>query len=99
MEFMAFLAVIGLVTSTALVSFVVGGFHETDGESGQKTETTNGPVTFALLFVAVCCSFILVEPAVIHPLWLEYGILAAVPAVAGYVTRRYLARRLSISGE
>ncbi|WP_315913802.1 hypothetical protein [Arthrobacter sp. lap29] len=98
MEFMTFLAVIGLVMSTALIGFAVGGFNETGRETGKKPETTNATVAFGLLIVAVCCSFILIEPAVIHPLWLEYVILAAVPAMAGYIARRYLAYRLSNSG-
>lgn len=98
MQFMAFLAVIGLVMSTALIGFVVGGFHETDRASGKKPATTHATLTFGLLVVTVGCPFILVEPAIINPLWLQYVTLAAAPAIAGYAIRRYPAYLLSSSG-
>ncbi|MHA7270129.1 hypothetical protein [Arthrobacter sp. HLT1-20] len=96
MGFMTFLAVIGLVMAAALIGFVLGGFHET--ETGKKPDTTEAGVTFTLLFDAVCCAFILVDPAIIGPLWLRCVSLAAVPVAARYGARRLLARKLSRSG-
>lgn len=97
MGFMIFLAVFGLMASTALLGFTVGGFHEIDRETGKKSEGFSAAVTVALLFVAVCCSFIIVDPAVISPLWLQYVTFAAAPAVIGYSARLLLAQKLSNS--
>ena len=93
-----FLAVIGLVASTALIGFAMGGFHETDRATGKKADSTPGAVAAKLLFVAACCAFILMEPSIMRPVWLQYVVLAAVPAVTGYAARRYLAFRLGSTG-
>lgn len=50
-----------------------------------------------MLFVAVCAAFILVEPALINPLWLQYTLMAGAPLVVGYATRRALARSMDRS--
>ncbi|GAA2955183.1 hypothetical protein [Glutamicibacter sp. BW77] len=48
-----------------------------------------------MLFVAVCTAFILVEPALINPLWLQYTLMAGLPLLVGYVMRRALARSMN----
>ena len=94
MEFMTFLAAIGIVMSTFLLGFIVAGLHETEAESGMKAVTSLGLMPGAMLFVAICTGFILVEPALINPLWLQYTLLAALPLVTGYILRRVLAKKL-----
>ncbi|MGP5690749.1 hypothetical protein, partial [Glutamicibacter ardleyensis] len=47
-----------------------------------------------MLFAAVCTAFILVEPALINPLWLQYTLMAGVPLVVGYILRRALANSM-----
>lgn len=94
MEFMTFLAAIGIVVSTFLLGFFAAGLHETEPESDKESATSVALTALMMLFVAVCTAFILVEPALINPLWLQYTLMAGVPLVVGYVLRRALARSM-----
>ncbi|WP_417366753.1 hypothetical protein [Glutamicibacter arilaitensis] len=96
---MSFLASIGLVASTFLLGLFFAGLHETRAES-ESTSTSTTSVAFTalvMLFVAVCAAFILVEPALINPLWLQYTLMAGAPLVVGYAMRRALARSMDRS--
>lgn len=91
MEFMTFLVAIGIVVSTFLLGFFIAGLHETGSESDNASATSVALTALVMLFVAVCTPFILVEPALINPLWLQYTLMAGVSLVVGYVMRRALA--------
>lgn len=95
MEFMTFLAAIGLVVSTFLFGLFIAGLHETAPESGQESASSVALTALMMLFMAVCSAFILIEPALISPLWLQYTLLAGIPLVIGYVLRRALAKNMS----
>ncbi|HAY43413.1 MAG TPA: hypothetical protein DCY59_07605 [Micrococcaceae bacterium] len=94
MEFMTFLAAIGIVVSTFLLGFFIAGLHETGPESDNESATSVALTALVMLFVAVCTAFILVEPALINPLWLQYTLMAGVPLVVGYILRRALAKSM-----
>lgn len=94
MEFMTFLAAIGIVVSTFLLGFFIAGLHETGPESDNESATSVALTALVMLFVAVCTAFILVEPALINPLWLQYTLMAGVPLAVGYILRRALAKSM-----
>ncbi|MFK0084756.1 hypothetical protein [Glutamicibacter sp. NPDC090743] len=94
MEFMTILAALGIVVSTFLFGFFIAGLHETGPESHKESATSVALTALMMLFIAVCTAFILVEPALINPLWLQYTLIAGVPLVVGYVLRRALARSM-----
>ncbi|WEO76456.1 hypothetical protein BJQ94_13920 [Cryobacterium sp. SO2] len=64
-----------------------------------EPETTVRPripvLTIGLIVMFLGCCLRLVDPSVIAPLWLQYLLLAGLPASAGYGARRMLAARLS----
>lgn len=93
MEFMTFLAAIGIVVSTFLLGLFIARLHETGPGSDKESATSVAVTALKMLFVAVCTAFILVEPALINPLW-QYTLMAGVPLVVGYVLRRALARSM-----
>lgn len=97
MEFMTFLAAIGIVVSTFLFGFFVAGLHETGPDSDNESAKSVALTALVMLFAAVCTAFILVNPALINPLWLQYTLMAGVPVVVGYVMRRALARSMESS--
>lgn len=97
MEFMSFLAAIGLVGSTFLLGFFFAGLHETGAESESTSAASVAFTALVMFFVAVCTAFILVEPALIKPLWLQYMLMAGAPLVVGYAMRRALARSMDRS--
>jgi len=85
---MMFIAVPGLALSTFLIAFAIGGLWETPHD-GEKSRI-GGPLLLMCL-VAVCTSLILIEPAAISPLWLQYLLLIGAPAVVGFVIRHVIA--------
>lgn len=97
MLFMSFLASIGLVASTFLLGLFFAGLHETRAESESTSTTSVAFTALVMLFVAVCAAFILVEPALNNPLWLQYTLMAGAPLVVGYAMRRALARSMDRS--
>lgn len=96
---MTFLATMGIMVSTFLLGFFIAGLHETGPESDNKSAKSVTLTALVMLFVTVCTAFILVEPAQINPLWLQYTLLAGVPLVVGYVMRRALARSMDSAQE
>lgn len=93
MEFMTFIAAIGVVLSTLIVGVITAGLHEVEEEDMEGSDSSQGLSLLSMTFIAVCTSLILVEPALIRPLWLQYVLLAGLPFVIGYVLRRVSARR------
>ena len=106
MNFDIALSVFGIVATALLLGFIGGGLHErarTDEPAAEgvpaEPETTVRPrvtlLTVGLIVMFLCSCLRLIEPSAIAPLWLQYLLLAGLPALAGYTARRVLATRLS----
>ena len=97
MGFSYFIAVLGLVLSTALLGFIIGGAHESEAESSAEYRARRPLVLVGagLVLVALTQGMVLFGSGLIEPVWAMYLLLVVLPAAIGYTGRRLLARQLS----